>query len=92
MHSQTPDTAELFGRQVVDALGHKLGRVTALVHRADGCDVLVERRRWLRHTVVRLNLDDLVQGEQLSYRQRPARARQGRDDLARGGSGDDRVA
>ena len=62
------DQVNLFGRQVVDGRGRSLGRVTALVHRGDGCDVLIERRHWLRHRVVRVDLDDLVPGDRGSLR------------------------
>jgi hypothetical protein len=62
------DPATLFGCEVIDEFGRSLGRVTALVHRRDGCDVLVERRRWLRHAVVRLDLEDLVPHDRHSYR------------------------
>lgn len=84
--SERFDPATLFGRAVVNDHGRRLGRVVALIHRADGCDVLVERRRWLRHTVTRLDLDDLVQLDQYVFGHRPAQHR-----LA-GGPGDDRVA
>ena len=62
------DPAALFGCQVVDGAGHGIGRVSALIHRADGCDVLVERRHWLRHVVVRVDLDDLVAEAPARYR------------------------
>ncbi len=62
------DPTSLFGGQVVDGAGRAIGRVTALIHRADGCDVLVERRRWLRHVVVRVDLDDLVAEAPARYR------------------------
>jgi hypothetical protein len=55
------DPARLFGCAVVDGAGDTLGRVTALVHRGDGCDVLIERRHWLRHRVLRIDIDDLVE-------------------------------
>jgi hypothetical protein len=80
------DTAALFGSRVIDATGRFLGRVIAIIHRADGCDVLVERRRWLRHSATRLDLDDLVERDGASYWYRPARRQ------ATGGPGDDRVA
>jgi hypothetical protein len=80
------DPAALFGCEVVNDSGRRLGRVIALIHRADGCDVLVERRRWLRYTALRLDLDDLVQVDRFRYCHRPALHR-----LA-GGPGDDRVA
>lgn len=62
------DPARLFGCTVFDATGHALGRVTALVHRGGGCDVLVERRHWLRHTVVRCDINDLVEDGGRAYR------------------------
>jgi hypothetical protein len=80
------DPARLFGCAVVSDSGRRLGRVIALIHRADGCDVLVERRHWLRHTALRLDLDDLAQIDRSTYRHRPGLYR-----LA-GGPGDDRVA
>jgi len=89
MNGDSLDTTTLFGSRVVDRAGRRLGRVIAVVHRGDGCDVLVERRRWLGHTVRRLDLDDLVQRDQRSYCHRPA---QRIVSLARGGSGDGRVA
>jgi ribosomal 30S subunit maturation factor RimM len=84
-HGDRFDPAALFGCRVVDDSGHRLGRVAALVHRGDGCDVLVDRRRWLRHTVLRMDLEDLVPVGRGCYRQvRPQR-------LSTGPS-DDRVA
>jgi hypothetical protein len=80
------DPAALFGCAVVNDAGRRLGRVIALIHRGDGCDVLVDRRRWLRHNVLRLDLEDLVQVDRDTYSHRPVLHR-----LA-GGSGDDRVA
>jgi hypothetical protein len=80
------DPATLFGCAIVNDAGQRLGRVIALIHRADGCDVLVERRRWLRHTALRLDLDDLVQVGPDAYCHRPAVHR------IAGGPGDDRVA
>jgi hypothetical protein len=79
------DPAALFGCQVTDESGHSLGRVTALVHRGDGCDVLVERRRWLRHKVLRLDLGDLIQVDRASYRLVS-------DERQSSGPSDDRVA
>ncbi len=79
------DPATLFGLEVIDEAGHRLGRVTALVHRVDGCDVLVERRRWLRHVVVRLDLEDLVLSGNRMYAEVAAERRAA-------GPGDDRVA
>ena len=69
------DPATLFGCRVMDTSGRSLGRVTALVHRGDGCDVLVERRRWLRLIVHRLDLDDLVPVDGRSYRHVSAQRR-----------------
>jgi hypothetical protein len=80
------DPAAVFGSVVVNDAGRRLGRVIALIHRADGCDVLIERRHWLRHVALRLDLDDLVQVDRYTYRHSPALHR-----LA-GGPGDDRVA
>ncbi len=79
------DPATLFGCRVIDDSGRRLGRVTALVHRGDGCAVLVERRRWLRHAVVRLDLEDLVAIDRVSFRHVEARRQPS-------GPSDDRVA
>jgi ribosomal 30S subunit maturation factor RimM len=79
------DPARLFGCEVLDGSGRTLGRVTALVHRGDGCDVLVERRQWLRHTVVRVDIDDLAEWDGRSYRLVPSKRRAT-------GPGDGRVA
>ncbi len=80
------DPEGIFGSLVVSESGRRLGRVIALIHRADGCDVLIERRRWLRHTALRVDLDDLVQRDRFSYWHRPAQRH------STGGPGDDRVA
>lgn len=80
------DPAALFGCAIVNDAGRRLGRVIALIHRGDGCDVLVERRRFLRHTALRLDLDDLVQMGRDRYCHRPVLHR------IAGGPGDDRVA
>jgi hypothetical protein len=79
------DATRLFGSRVVDGSGHVLGRVSALVHRVDGCDVLIERRHWLRHRVHRVDIDALVDGGAGTYRYVPTR-------LSSAGPGDDRVA
>lgn len=55
----TPLYTSLIGRLVYDLDGTRLGRVTAVIHRRDSTDVLVERRRWLRRSVHRYNLWDL---------------------------------
>jgi hypothetical protein len=55
------------------------------VHRVDGCDVLIERRHWLRHRVHRVDIDDLADGGAGTYRYVPTR-------LSSAGPGDDRVA
>ena len=68
------DAAALLGRPVFSDSGRRLGRVTAIVHRDGGCDVLVERG-WLRHTVVRLELDELVERDGGSYWHQPMRQR-----------------
>lgn len=79
------DPATLFGCQVIDDSGNHLGRVIALIHRGDGCDVLVERRRWLRHAVVRIDLEDLAPIDRLSFRHIKAQGQPA-------GPSDDRVA
>jgi hypothetical protein len=72
------DPAGLFGRPVVDDSGGRLGRVIALIHHGDGCDVLLERRRWLRRSVVRLDVDDLVDsGDGLIVRHQAGRRASG---------------
>ncbi len=86
MRGEHPDWTALFGSTVVDDSRRCLGRVTALVHRAGGCDVLVERRHWLRHRVLRLDLDDLVPSGRTEFLHRPSPAR------LRQGPGDGRVA
>jgi hypothetical protein len=73
--AQSFDPVRLFGCEVLDGSGHRLGRVTALVHRGDGCDVLVERRHWLRHKVVRVDMDDLVEAGRHRYVHRGERRR-----------------
>ena len=42
--------ATLIGCTAVDEEGRRLGRVIAIIHRRDGADVLIERRRWLRRS------------------------------------------
>jgi hypothetical protein len=79
------DPTRLFGCRVVDGSGRVLGRVSALVHRVDGCDVLVERRQWLRHRAQRVDLDDLVESGAGTYRYISTRRRAT-------GPSDDRVA
>jgi uncharacterized RDD family membrane protein YckC len=54
------ESAALFGLRVVSHSGAPLGSITAVIHRAAGCDVLVERRHWWHRTVLRLDLDDLA--------------------------------
>jgi ribosomal 30S subunit maturation factor RimM len=69
------DPARLFGCEVLDGAGRRVGRVSALVHHGDGCDVLIERRHWLRHRVVRVDLDDLVEADGRDYRLIPSERR-----------------
>jgi hypothetical protein len=85
----TLDSAALFGVHVLSSSGELLGRITAVIHHERGCDVLVERRRWLRVRVVRLDLDELVRapGGRLRHDPRPRGVLR---PLA--GSGDDAVA
>jgi hypothetical protein len=54
--------AALIGRPVIDAGGVHLGRVIAVIHRAQGADVLVEQRGWLRRRrTYRFAIDDVMQ-------------------------------
>ena len=67
--------AVLIGRAVVAVSGRRLGRVVAVIHRADSTDVLVEGRRWLHHHSHRFALDDmepLPDGRLLVHPERPA--------------------
>jgi hypothetical protein len=67
--------AVLIGRTVVDIRGHRLGRVSAVIHRAHSTDVLVDGRRWLHHRSYRYALDDmepLPDGRLLVHPERPA--------------------
>lgn len=73
------------GASVESAGGRNLGRVVAVIHRRDGCDVLVERRRWLRVEVVRLDIDELVHLDGSAWAHRPVRLRVA-------GTGDGQVA
>lgn len=61
MAKPTAVAAALIGCDVLDAEHRRLGRVVAVIHRADGTDVLVEGRRWLRHRGHRFELDELTQ-------------------------------
>jgi hypothetical protein len=83
------DSAALFGVHVLSASGELLGRITAVIHHERGCDVLVERRRWLRVRVERLDLDELVRvpGGRLRHDPRPRGAL-----LPLAGPSDDAVA
>jgi hypothetical protein len=69
---------------VLSSSGDALGRVVAVIHHGRGCDVLVERRRWLRVRVLRLDLADLaaVAGGVLQHQplRRVSRASGGGDD------------
>jgi hypothetical protein len=78
------DTAALFGLRVRSSTGEPLGAIVAVIHRDDGRSLLVERRRWWRRTVTRLDVDDLVAGDAGVLRQRPSMWRR---DSAAGGSG-----
>jgi hypothetical protein len=84
-----PDSASLFGLHVWSQSGEPLGRIIAVIHHGRGCDVLVERRRWLRVRVVRLDLDELVPVAAGRLRHHP---RLRRVLPAAGGAGDDAVA
>jgi hypothetical protein len=83
------DTASLFGLRVRSREGQSLGVIVAVIHRGDGCDVLVERRRLWRRTVTRVDVDDLVASALGVLQQVPPSWRR---DSAAGGSGDDAVA
>jgi hypothetical protein len=88
-HPERFDFAALFGVRVLSPSDEVLGKIIAVIHRGGGCDVLVERRRWLRVRVVRLDLDELepLAGGTLRYQPRP------RSVLREvGGPGDDAVA
>ncbi|HWF57416.1 MAG TPA: hypothetical protein VG520_03595 [Candidatus Dormibacteraeota bacterium] len=89
VHPERFDFSALHGVPVVSASGRPLGRIVAVIHRGHGCDVLVERRRWLRVRVLRLDLDELEPQAggtlRLLPRIEPLRR-------AAGGSGDDAVA
>lgn len=88
-HPEKFDFSALYGVEVVSPSDEVLGKITALIHHGRGCDVLVERRRWLRVRVLRLDLDELeplASGKlRLQPRLRPLRR-------AAGGPGDDAVA
>lgn len=60
MAGATTLSGALVGRLVVDAAHRRVGRVVAVIHKAAGIDVLVERRHlclW-RHTC-RVSADDI---------------------------------
>lgn len=83
------DTAAVFGLRVRSSTGEPLGVIVAVIHRDDGCSVLVERRRWWRRAVTRLDVDDLVAGDAVVLQQLPSPWRCG---STPGGSGGDAVA
>jgi hypothetical protein len=83
------DIPSLFGLRVRSRAGRPLGVIVAVIHRGDGCDVLIERRHWWRRAVTRLDVDDLVAGELGVLQQVPAAWRR---NSAAGGSGDNAVA
>jgi len=88
-HPERFDFSALFGVKVLSPSDEVLGTIIAVIHRGGGCDVLVERRRWLRVRVVRLDLDELepVAGGTLRHQPRPGSVLR-----EVGGSGDDAVA
>ncbi|MGH7723496.1 MAG: hypothetical protein ACRENL_11835 [Candidatus Dormibacteria bacterium] len=88
-HPVGVDPAALFGLRVLSSSGAVLGRITAVIHHGRGCDALVERRRWLRVRVLRLDLDELAAEEGGTLRHRP---RLRRVAPPAGGPGDDAVA
>jgi hypothetical protein len=59
-----PTNSEIAGalidRVVIDWRGRRLGRVIAVIHKAEGIDVLVEGRRWLLYRGYRFAADDLT--------------------------------
>jgi hypothetical protein len=88
-HPERFDFSALYGVKVLSPSDEMLGKIVAVIHHGRGCDVLVERRRWLRVRVLRLDLDELeplASGKlRLQPRLRPLRR-------AAGGPGDDAVA
>lgn len=84
------DSAALFGVHVLSSSDEMLGRITAVIHHERGCDVLVERSRWLRVRVVRLDPDELVPVPGGRLRHDPRLPR--RLPSAVAGPGDDAVA
>lgn len=89
-HPERFDFSALYGVKVLSPSDEMLGKIVAVIHHGRGCDVLVERRRWLRVRVLRLDLDELeplASGRlRLQPRIRPLRRAGG------GGPGDDAVA
>jgi hypothetical protein len=83
------DFSALFGVKVLSPSDEVLGTIIAVIHRGGGCDVLVERRRWWRVRVVRLDLDELepLAGGTVRYQPRPRSVPR-----EVGGSGGDAVA
>jgi hypothetical protein len=88
-HPERFDFSALYGVKVLSPSDEMLGKIVAVIHHGRGCDVLVERHRWLRVRVLRLDLDELetlASGKlRLQPRLRPLRR-------AAGGPGDDAVA
>jgi hypothetical protein len=89
-HPEKFDLSALYGVKVVSPSDAVLGKIIAVIHHGRGCDVLVERRRWLRVRVLRLDLDELepLAAGKLRYQPRPLPLRR----AAGGGPGDDAVA
>jgi hypothetical protein len=56
----TPVGDWVIGRDVFDGDGRRLGQVIAVIHKAQGADVLVEGRHWLKRRAYRFRLDELA--------------------------------
>jgi hypothetical protein len=54
--------AAFIGRELFATDGSRVGRITAVIHRPRGTDVLVERRHWLvRRQSYRFRLEEIEQ-------------------------------
>ncbi len=89
VHPERFHFSALYGVRVVSASDQVLGKIIAVIHHGHGCDVLVERRRWLRVRVLRLDLDELEPQAGGSLRHQPRLRPLQR---AAGGPGGDAVA
>lgn len=61
MASGTELAATFIGREAVDSHSRHIGWVIAVIHRARGADVLIERRGWFRRRSYRIRLSDIGQ-------------------------------